>query len=125
MAWGWLGKGCFDSLKYITLDFSTRTEQKGKGWVESEKMGMEIYRFLTGVDMARKHGMELEGERIRRCTKLREFTIRGVEIGEETQETFRFWFGENVSFVEGLRPIRSKRKRQIPSVTCKFERLSL
>ncbi len=46
-----------------------------------------------------------------------------MKIGEETQETFRFSFGEHVSFVEGLRPIRGRRQSQIPSVICKFERL--
>ncbi len=124
VAWGWLEKGYFDGLKYITLDFSTKTEMGNLGWVKNLKMSAEIHRFLIGVDMARRHGMEIGGEkRIRRCIGLREFTIRGVEVDEDTREGLRFWFGENVSFVEGMRPLRGVRKRQIPSITCKMERL--
>ncbi len=88
-------------------------------------MTSEIYRFLTGVDMARKHGILVGKERVKRCIGLREFTIRGVEFDEDAKDSFRFWFGENVGFVEGKTLLRRKGKagkRQIPSVTCKFER---
>ncbi len=119
VTWGWLGKGCLDGLKYITLDFSKRRNTGGLG--KNAKIAREVYRFLAGVDMARKHGMGME--RVRRCVGLREFTIRGIQVDEDSKDSFRFWFGENVSFVEGMKPLRGVRKRQIPCVTCKFQTL--
>ncbi len=110
VSWGWLEKGCFDGLKYVTLDFSTRNDEGRLGWVKSGKLSSEVYRFLTGVDMARKHGMGWS--RSKRGLELREFSIRGVEVDEDTQDSFRFWFGENVRFVEGIRIDFPRRKRQ-------------
>ncbi len=118
VTWGWLEKGNFDGLKYITLDFSTRIEENTKlcGWIRHKKLMDESYNFLTGVDMARKFGRKGK----RRCVGLREFTIRGLVLDTETKSAFQFWFGEeNVSFVEEISP-RGRRRRQIPSVTCRM-----
>ncbi len=94
--------GVFDNLKYVTLDFGKYSEPDSvPAWIRNKEMSEKVYRFLTGVDMARKHGISLDGKRVRRCAGLRGFAIRGFALDEEIKGRFQFWFGKKFSFMKG------------------------
>ncbi len=118
VAWTWLKEGHFDRLKCITLDFSKKLgdERPSRPWVKNKEMEEKVYNFLTSVDMARRHGIEVRGERIKRCVGLRWFTVRGIFFGIESEELFRFWFGENVNFMTDDSSLNL-----YPSVTCTMQ----
>ncbi len=100
VAWKWLRTGVFDNVKYVTLDFGTGSMPDVAAWIRNKEMSEKVYRFLTGVDMARKHGISLDGKRVRRCVALRGFAIRGVTLDEEMKSQFEFWFGNDFTFME-------------------------
>ncbi len=118
-------KGYFDNLKYITLDFTPRKSHgRGKyrrlGWTRESRLMSETYRFFTNVDMARRHG--IKGSDNKRCIRLRELTIIGVALDENTEDAFRFWFAGNVRFVKEVWSLGSQHHR-IPSVSCLMNEL--